>query len=60
MNQQRTRTEEQRPPRVYTEEERKRRWMLIIEAILNDPGLDGLQKHGVTTSSQAPQPKQTA
>jgi hypothetical protein len=59
MNQRPTPTNERRPPHVYTEEERKRRWTLIIDAILNDPGLDALQKHGVTAPAPAQQPKQT-
>lgn len=30
--------EQTKPPRLYSEAERKRRWALIVDAILRDPG----------------------
>ena len=51
--------DQQDTPRVYTEEERRRRWALIIDTILSDPGPEVSQERWVIVPSPAPQPKQT-
>jgi hypothetical protein len=50
---------EQHPPRVYTEEEQRRRWVLIIDTILSDPGPAGQQESRVLAPPPTPHPKQT-
>ena len=59
MNQQLPSSGQPNLPRTYSEDEQRRRWVLIIDAILSDPGPDERQEHWVTAPLAAPQPKQT-
>ena len=59
MSQQPSPTDQTQPRRIYTEEERRRRWVLIIDTILSDPGLCTPEERWVITPPPAPQSKQT-
>jgi hypothetical protein len=59
MSQEPTPSDRQLPLRVYTEEEQQRRWVLIIEAILSDPGPDGRQERWLIAPPPVLQPTQT-
>jgi len=55
MSEQPIPNDQQRSPRVYTEEEQRRRWVLIIDAILSDPGQEGRQERWMIAPPSTPQ-----
>ena len=60
MNQQPQETDQSYQLRVYTEEEQRLRWALIIEAILHDSGPSSPVVAQVVSQQPVAQPRQAA
>jgi hypothetical protein len=58
MNQQLPPTDPQQLPHVYTEEEQRLRWTLIVHALLTALGSETPQRRWMITSPSASQPEQ--
>lgn len=56
MNQQLPPIEEQQLPYIYTEEEQRERWALIVQALLSALGSEVPKRHWMIKSSFARQP----
>jgi hypothetical protein len=60
MNQHPSCTDQQQPQHIYTGEEQRQRWTLIIHALLSALGPEVTHKEWMKESSSAPQPAQRA